>query len=307
MKLGIKMAPDNTWKANIDATHPAMVEVWFNASKPANYDDMFAYLKTQNLDVGLHYWGALPNGLLTNICYPDPVVTEPSLALIRATIDVAAKHHFQYVNMHNDMRVLMNIDTDFINVSIASKPADLTTSTQQFLENITALKTYADDRGVMLTVETAPIRQNTYWNSDRMSAQIINPYQLPMDVSFELARRGFAIANDFGHTASNIISEDPNAVWQFLYDTTKTLASSTRLIHFAFIVRPYNGVDFHDSLENPVLDSAAAIPNKKHMPELLQLFKNRDDIWILVEPKTDHVKNYFLARGILEKEGVLTK
>ena len=205
------------------------------------------------------------------------------------------------------MRVLMNIDTDFINVSVASKPADLTVCTQTFLTHITELHEYATRRGIILTIETVPLMEIPRWNIGRGNGKIINPYRLPIDVSIELGRRRFAVANDFGHTASNIISDDRDAVWQFLYDTTKTLAPATRLIHFSFIVPPYNGTDFHDTLENPVLDSAAAIPNKKQMPELLQLFKNRDDIWILVEPKTDHIKNYFLARGILQNAGVLTE
>ena len=305
MKLGIKTAPGNDWKANIEATHPAMVEIWYNASKPSDYDKLFSYMATRKLDVGLHYWGALSNGLLTNIAYPDTSIINPSLALIRATIDVAAKHHFQYVNMHNDMRVLMNIDADFTKASVASEPADLTVSTNIFLEHMTTLKKYADDRGVMLTVETAPLRQTTEWNTDRQKAQILNPHQLPMDVTFRLGSRGFAITNDFGHTASNIISDYPDAIWQFLYTTTKTLAPVTRLIHFSFIVPPYNGTDFHDSLDNPLLDTPNAIPNKKQMVELFQLFQNRDDIWILVEPKKDHVKNYFLAKNMLETVGVI--
>jgi hypothetical protein len=307
MKLGIKIAPDSDWKQDIESAHPAMVEVWYNASKPADYDDMFAYLTTKRLDVGLHYWGALSNGLLTNIAYPDPKITEPSLALIRATIDIAAKNHCRYVNMHNEMRVLMNIDADYIHASIASIPADLILSTQTFLEHMRMLKTYADDRRVVLTVETVPLRDTTDWNAARGSAQIIDPYHLPMDVSLELGRRGFALANDFAHTACNMISDDRGAVWQYLYNISKTLAPATRLIHLGFIIPPYNGIDNHDTLANPIFDTPAAIPNKKEMIELLKLFPNRDDVWILVEPKADHVKNYFLARGILENASVLTK
>jgi hypothetical protein len=66
-----------------------------------------------------------------------------------------------------------------------------------------------------------------------------------------------------------------------------------------YVIPPYNGVDFHDSLDNPLLDTDDAIPNKKEMVKLLKIFENREDVWILVEPKEDHVKNYLLAGKIL--------
>ncbi len=299
MKLGIKIAPGHAWKQNIESARPRMVEIWYNASKPADYTDMFAYVSAQNIDVGLHYWGALPNGLLTNICYPDPAITKPSLALIHATIDAAANNHCRYVNIHNDMRTLQHIDANFVKASVASKPADLDICIRAFTERVTALTTYAHDRGVVLTVETVPIREKTDWYADRATVRIFDHFQLPMDVLIDLARRGISIANDFSHTACNVISDDGGAVWRYLYDTTKTLAPATRLIHLGCIVPPYNGTDFHDQLDNPALDTSAAIPNRKQMIELLKLFKNREDVWILVEPIKDHIKNYVLSQKII--------
>jgi hypothetical protein len=307
MKLGIKASLDRDSAAEITAAHPSMAEIWFNATKTDDYSDLFAFIKRQPMDVGLHYWGALPNGLLTNIAYPDKEIVKQSLALIYATIDVAARNRFSYVNIHTDMRVLLNVNFDTMKVSVASEPANLAVCTRTFLENVTAIKKYADDRGIVLTIETIPQRDTTNWSVNRPRTEVIDLYQLPIDVQLELGRRGFAIANDFGHTACNMISDDRNRVWRFLYDTTKVLAPATRLIHLGFAIPPYNGLDFHDSLNNPVLDTADAIPNKKQMIELLKLFQHRDDVWILVEPKDDHVKNYFLAREILENAGVLTK
>jgi hypothetical protein len=307
MKLGIKIAPGNDWKSNIESTRPQMVEIWYNANRPDDYDGIFAYLRNIPIDVGLHFWGALPDHILATIAYPDPDINNASLALIRATIDVAANNHINYVNMHNDMRVLLTIDPDFVNVSIASKPADSEVCTQLFLSHMTALKKYADDSGVILTTETVPLRETTNWLSARSTAQVINTHQLPMDIPIELSRRGFAIANDFCHTACNFISDDRDAVRNYLFSTTKTLAPATRLIHMGFVIPPYNGTDFHDSLDNAIFDTTDAIPNSTEMVELLKNFIHRDDIWILVEPRGDHIKNYFLARGILKKAEVLTK
>lgn len=304
MKLGIKVAPGTAWKSNIEASRPRMVEIWYNASRPADYDEMFAYLSTEGMDIGLHYWGALPNQILTNISYPDSNVAKPSLELMYGTIDVAAKHKCVYVNVHPDLYSLLSVNFDTMDIRVASEQANQETMNSTFIERITALHTYARSKGVVLTVETVPMRDTPSWKPDRDRSTAIDIHQMPMGVFLDLATRGIAIANDFSHTASNVISDDRRTIWRYLYDTTKALAPATQLIHLGFIVPPYNGVDFHDSLENTVLDTPDAIPNKKQMIDILKLFKNRDDIWILVEPKTDHVKNYFLAGEILKSAGV---
>lgn len=299
MKLGIKVAPGNAWKRNVIASRSQMVEIWYNASRPADYDEMFAYLSTQNLDIGLHYWGALPNHLLTNISYPDPSVTKPSLELMYATIDVAAANRCVYVNVHPDLYSLLEVNFDTMDIRVASSPADGNLMRDTFIKNITDLNIYAKSRGVILTVETVPMRDTPTWRPDRDRHEVIDTHQMPIDLLTDLARRGVAIANDIGHTACNLISNNRVAIWRFLYTMTRTLAPATRLIHLGFIVPPYNGVDFHDSLNNPVLNSDDAIPNKTEMIELLKIFANRDDVWILVEPKENHVKNYFLAQKII--------
>lgn len=307
MKLGIKLAPGTAWKRNVEATRPAMVEIWYNASKPTDYDTMFAYLSAGKLDIGLHYWGALPNNLLTNISYPDPSITKPSLELMYATIDVAAAHACAYVNVHPDLYSLLYVNFDTMDVRVASEPASPNTANRLFTKHITALHSYAKSKGVILTVETVPMRDTPSWKPDRDRTNVIDIHQMPIEGLVDLSAQGVFIANDLGHTACNVLTQNRNDIWTFLKKTTQTLAASTKLIHLGFIVPPYNGVDFHDSLDNPVLDTTAAIPNKKQMIELLKFFQNRDDMWILVEPNTDHVKNYFLARGILENAGVLTK
>lgn len=299
MKLGIKVAPGNAWKGNVEATHPAMVEIWYNASRPADYDELFTYLTNKPIDVGLHYWGSLSNNVLTNISYPDSLIMKPSLELMRATIDVASAHRCVYVNVHPDLYSLLHVNFDTMDIHVASGPANPNIAKNVFTKHITDMSRYAKSKGVILTVETVPMRDTPSWNPNRDRTDVIDIHQMPIDVLINLARRGVTIANDFGHTACDVISDDRDVIWRFLYTTTRTLAPTTRLIHLGFIVPPYNGVDFHDSLDNPVLDTPAAIPNKKQMIELLKLFQKRDDVWILVEPKENHIKNYFLAQKII--------
>jgi hypothetical protein len=120
----------------------------------------------------------------------------------------------------------------------------------------------------------------------------------------DAARDGFRIANDFGHTAASVLTDDVNSVWRYLLDFTRAVVKQTKLIHLGFLVPPYNGTDFHDSLANPLFETTKAVPNKQQTLELLRIFKNRPDTYILVEPNGGHVGNYFLAKKLLDEAGV---
>ncbi len=305
MKLGIKVAPGNAWKSDIEATRPSMVEIWYNATQPGRYDDLFAYLKHKPIDVGFHFWGVLPNGLLPNISYPDPQIAKPSLELMHAAIDVAADHGCAYVNIHPDLYSLLHVNFDTMDIRVASEPVDFALARKTYIDKMLQLNTYAKSKGVLLIVETVPMRDTPSWKPDRDRTRVIDIHQMPVDVHIDLAAQGISIANDFCHTACNELSGDRTKIWKFLWQTTQTLAPATRLIHLGYLVPPYNGVDFHDSLDNPVLVTSGAIPNTEEMMTMLKLFTNRNDVWILVEPKEDHVKNYSLAKELLKKAGVI--
>lgn len=299
MKLGIKTGPDNPYKQDIESTHPAMVELWYNASKPDDYTELFSYLKTQHLDIGLHFWGIVPGNKLTNLSYPDPVISKLSYTLVKQTIDVAARHGCAYVNIHPDLLILLQVDFDSMAIKQVSDPTDEPEAIRVFIQRVSELHEYAQTLGVKLTVETVPMRDAPTWNPDRDRTRVINIHQMPIQLHHDLARRSLYIANDFCHTACNMRSDDPQAVSEFLFSETKLLAPHTKLIHLGYVIPPFNGVDFHDSLDHPQFNTDA-VPNKKQTIELLKLFKNRDDVWILVEPKSDHVKNFFLAQELIK-------
>jgi hypothetical protein len=162
------------------------------------------------------------------------------------------------------------------------------------------LTLYAKQKNVLLTVETTPIRLpigSVHDTGNRRQVQDVAEYSY---CDLPLSMLNFALANDFGHTAANYISEDPKPVWDFLFQKTIAYAPKTRLLHLGYIVPPYNGSDFHDQLDNPLFDSVQAIPNKNQIMELMKLFKNRDDVYALAEPNGQHPKNYFLAKKLLE-------
>lgn len=300
MKLGIKIAPGNAWIRDIEATHPAFVEIWYDPSRASDYKAIFSYLREHKIDAGLHFWGAA-HGYMANTSYPDPNISRASMALIESTINVASTHHLAYVNMHPDLYVLLKVNLKTLTIQVASKPADPVHMEETFVAHARALSDYAASKNVLLTVETVPMRDTRSWKPDRDRTEVYDIHQPDPRIYGRLARSHVAIANDIGHVVCDCISDRREPVVRYLFQTTKALAESTKLIHLGFIIPPYNGVDFHDTLENPILDTTQAIPNRTEMMELLKIFNNRDDVRILVEPRENHIKNYFLAQELLSK------
>lgn len=306
MKFGIKVSLDRDTAAELKVTRASMAEVWYNATKPADYSNLFALLRRQKIDVGLHFWATLPDGTWTNLAYPDHTLITQSMDLIKKTINVAARNRFQYVNIHPGCQTKVHLDFTKEEFTVMAPPVDLSESETLFYSNTSMLHEYALSKGIVLTIESVPARVTDGWYDPGPRIKPKNIYELPIDVLIKAAQQGLFIANDFCHTAADIISDSHEEVWRFLLQTTILLLPSTKLVHLGYIVPPFNGTDNHDVFDNPVLDTDDAIPNKQQMIDLLKLFQNRDDVWILVEPKKDHVKNYFLAREILESAGVLT-
>jgi sugar phosphate isomerase/epimerase len=301
MKLGIKVNADKESFARLSEANPSLAEVWFNVNAANGYTELFDELKRRKCDVGLHFWGQLAHHIAPNIAYPDQAVIDESLAQMRQTIDIAATNHFQYVNIHPGASAISKVDYAKETYSVVGDPVDTETSTQLFLAHAQDLHAYAASRNVVFTVETVPSRITRGWYNETARLNPHNMYELPASAITKAASSGVWIANDFCHTAANVITDDPDVVWTYLKGFTNHIAAATRLIHLGFVVPPYNGTDNHDELDNPILDTDAAVPNTKQMLELLKLFRNRDDVWILVEPKKNHVKNYFLAQKLLEQ------
>lgn len=304
MTLGIKVGPDKQSFLDLSQTNAPFAEVWFNIARADEYTELFAELKRRHMQVGLHFWGALADGTWTNIAYPDGTVIEASMNLIRQTIDIAATNHFQYVNVHPGCAAKISIDIEKGATHVLSKPISWDLATKTFLSCARTLDHYARRQNVVMTFETVPIRCLDEWYtglSRNDSVHVQNIYELPLESVVTASESGLWVANDFGHTAANVITENFREVWKYLKKITSQLAPKTRLIHLNFVTPPFNGTDFHDYLDNPLMETDQAVPNKKQMIELLRLFTGRDDVWILVEPNGRHAENYFLAQKIVEE------
>lgn len=300
MTLGIKVGPNKQSFVDLAQTNAPFAEVWFNIARVDEYNELFDDLKRRKMQVGLHFWGVLDGGISAGFGYPDQSILKDSADLVKKTIDIAAANKFQYVNIHPGNRAIVKMDLDRMDYPYVSDPIPLLQAQTIFLDQVTKLNQYAKDCGVVLTVETVSrLLPKSDWYNPESRLKPLDIYQLPVASVQAAGNHGVTIANDFVHTATNPISDNPQDIWEFLYSTTQRLAPATRLIHLGFLVPPYNGTDNHDSLDNPALNTDQALPNKRQIIELLKLFQNRDDVWILVEPNGRHAENYFLAQKIL--------
>lgn len=300
MTLGIKVGPNKQSFVDLAQTNAPFAEVWFNIARADEYNELFAELKRRKMQVGLHFWGVLDGGISAGFGYPDQSILKDSADLVKKTIDIAAANKFQYVNIHPGNRAIVKMDLDRMDYPYVSDPIPLLQAQTIFLDQVTKLNQYAKDCGVVLTVETVSrLLPKSDWYNPESRLKPLDIYQLPVASVQAAGNHGITIANDFVHTATNPISDNPQDIWEFLYSTTQRLAPATRLIHLGFLVPPYNGTDNHDSLDNPALNTDQALPNKRQIIELLKLFQNRDDVWILTEPNGRHAENYFLAQKIL--------
>jgi len=306
MNLGLKVGFEPASIENIKDVHPDFVEVWFDVRRSGQYNNLFDFLKENKTPAGLHFWGITKDGCEANITYPDKTLNQESFQLMQDTIDIAGRHNCIYVNIHLGTRTKITMDLYNEKANVLTEPADLQTCQETFVHNIGLLSQYAKDRNVILTIETIPQTIYSDWSKDPVLGRQnpIPSYPLPLSTYEPCIRSGAYVANDFGHTVALSITEDPNFAWDTLFETSKSLVQSTKLLHLGFIVPPYNGSDFHDQLDNPLMDTDKAIPNTKHMTELLKLFQNRNDVYALVEPQNDHPKNFRLASKILADAGV---
>jgi len=304
MNLGIKVAINDHSISDLERTHAEFAEVWYNANTPDDYTNLFSYLKTHALQSGLHFWGAIANGALATIAYPDTTVANQSLTLIKQTIDTAARNNFSYVNIHPGTRSLVHLDFKTVAFTVLTAPKPIDVCESIFLEHAKELTDYATKRGVVLTIESVPPRTANKWLTTGVRNNVIDLGELPITTLMKAVTNGAWFANDFCHTAANCLSDNTKDIWTMLYDVSKQYATQTKLIHLGFLAPPFNGTDFHDQMNNPLLQTTQAVPNNAQLIDLLKLFPNRNDVYALVEPMSDHVRNFFLAKTLLDQASV---
>lgn len=294
MKLGIKVGLKSHWKADLIATRPDFCEIWFDSRNIEKYDDLFAYLKKEAIPAGIHFWGATPDGTLANLAYPDDTILHTSRELVRKTIEAAAKQQVIYVNLHPCGKLLSRVDFDKETFTPYTEAVAIPSALTILEESLRELTRYAYNQAVSLTLEsTALLALGSPWTGKfgRMKPTNIGEFTVS-EIELLLRMPKLYFANDFGHSGSNIATSERDEVKRLIFNIARRLASQTKLLHVSYIIPPYNGTDYHGCLYYDEFSTPDAVPNRDEMKQLLKLFNDRDDVYALVEPETDHVRNF---------------
>ena len=293
MHIGFKTGPKN-WeegKRIITQDGAKMCEIWFRVDKVHEYREMLGYLKAQKVAFGLHYWGLIQNKYKPNIATHHKDIREETIAQMKEAIDVAQREDAVYVNIHPGILSVeeMNFTTHRQAVSSNHEVTPSDTARTITHENVNILHDYALKKGVTLTIETLPAGEVP--GSDREEAYFLG--DAPISLSQDLADNGFYIANDITHTASQIglINSEDAFLWKHLLDTTHSLAPQTKLVHVNTVVPPWNGTDSHHGLL-PEDYAVNAWPSLDRIAQLISIFKDRDDVYIVPEPNHNMQENY---------------
>ena len=304
MQIGFKTGPKN-WdegKQIVTEDGAKLCEVWFRIDKKDEYTDMLAWLQAQNVAIGLHHWGLIEGKYKTNLGSSHPTIRQKTIQQIKDTIDVgAALKNCAYVNAHCPAQGTEEVSFEQ-STQILSKDywSDIPTMEKLFFEAAAELFAYAKDKGVLLTIETLIGREPAGRQEDRTKCYDAG------DMNFKTLLRlqdyaGY-LANDITHTGSQICIEtsDREEMWQQLLAFTQEAASITRLVHVNTLVEPFNGTDSHNGLlaEDWM---AGAWPSREQVKELLALFKDRNDVLVIPEPK-DKMRENYAALVALVKE-----
>lgn len=302
MKLGIKVGPQKQSFRDIVDTNALFAEVWFNIACTDDYDELFSFMKQRNMDIGLHFWGTVDTDTEANISFPDASILRQSRQLIQQSINIAARYKCVYVNIHPGGRTLTKINfanEEFIATDQTKNQRDCE---ETLRESLVLLSTHAYNTGVQLTVESIPpYDPGAPWSDPKSRSKPVYNYQMPLAALERIIRQiqflGFA--NDLAHTASQIISNNRDLVAEYLITQTRSMADLTKLVHIGYIIPPYIGTDYHGHWYDSICQSSKAVPNTTELQQLLQIFTNRDDVYALVEPPGDHVKNYAFVQNLL--------
>ncbi len=299
MQVGFKTGP-NTWEEGQTIAREdgiKLCEVWFRIDKVREYDSMLRFLADEKVSVGLHHWGLIDGKYKTNIASGDEHIRRQTIQQIKDTIEVGANIECAYVNAHSGAQSNEMISFEpFEQQLLPTGTLSLAEAEKIFLESAEELQDFARHQGVTLTIETLPGAESATSRED-----IYVPGNTPYSTLLQLGSIGALIANDFTHTASQMMlqTKDISIIGELLLEFTKTAAPLTGLLHVNTIIPPFNGSDSHTGIL-PEDFSAGAFPQEEQLKELLGVFKDREDVFVIPEPHSDMRKNTQALRALVE-------
>lgn len=298
------------WKEKLEqcrkltGKYPSFVEIYFRVDKIPQYSLMFEFLQQNNIKNGLHFWGVLKSGIEPNLLSRHKWISNQSVMLIQKAIKVATAQKSVYVNVHPGALKERILNLDSQNFEMAKMPeTSFEEGRENLLLNAKRLKQISEKYGVLLTFETLPTNCPKNWLNPHGGENFLVAKQCPIEFFADLVREGYSVANDFGHTAASVDLEQEatdqklsqqqkrEIVLKHLFFWTHKMALNTRLIHSNLTLPPFDGVDVHLGLQEEDFKKDS-LPNKKELIELLTVFRDRDDVYVLNEPENEHVENY---------------
>lgn len=301
LKPAIKIGPKD-WREKLVQSKAQYCEVWYRVDQPEKYSDMLAYLSQHNIKAGLHFWGMLDHNMFPNIAYPDQHILTSTIKQIEQCIDVAAQHQCHYVNIHSGNRIMLTID--FTNQTLLPAPAykkiSLAKAAKVQTDTISQLHRYAASREVLLLTESIPQQVFPGWNNLDNRLHPIPQYPVDLKLLFSMIQKhNFNFTNDISHTFCDQYDQPLTVLWRALVQNTKRFAPYTKLIHLNTLIPPYNGTDSHHGITPNDFSIAGIFPTRIKLIQLLKMFRQRDDVWIVNEPHHDHVDNFFALQRLL--------
>lgn len=295
---GFKTGPQNFAEGQAIVTDlgASMCEVWFDVTKADSYKEMLAWLQKHNVSIGLHHWGTVNGNLKTNLATQNEHIRNETIHQIRQTIDIGADIGCAYVNIHPGAQAIETINLTTWEQSMTSDPVtSLVDSTELLLMASKELNEYAQAKNILLTIESLPGRETSGGRENTYDAG--NTSLATMEL---LANNNIWIANDITHSASQLLvhEQDTAVAWKQLIEFSTRIASQTRLIHMNVITPPYNGTDSHDGITDEDF-THETFPRKEGVREFLTLFKKRDDVFVVNEPKANPAGNYQALRALV--------
>ena len=303
MIIGFKTGP-KTWNEGrqiVEAHGATFCEIWFNVLRADEYVEPLSWFTDRDVGLGLHYWGMIDD-LKPNYATTNEDVRSRTLAQMKHCIDLGAQYEVGYVNLHPSARQLEKLDVD---KGEQSPVPESTTPEERYQELLIAgsleLHEYASSKGVLLTIETIPSREN-YRYHDRSSNY--DPGNPTLNDSKAIAEAGCNIANDLTHTTSAVAPIcAPDTIRECMATAldafVEETADSTYLVHANTMVEPFDGTDTHDGVRD--VDFANGVfPDRDQVVRVLSAFKHRDDVFIVPEPKANMVENYQALEKLAE-------
>jgi sugar phosphate isomerase/epimerase len=300
VRLGIKVGPQNWREKLAGSLHVEHAEVYFDLARLEAYAPLFAWLKEQGMEAGLHASSTLADGLRPNLGSADAGVRAASAALLRRTIEVAAEAGTAYVVVHPGSCRDWGIRDG--RTYVRGEAATPEGRDAAIGEALLALDAYAAERGVALLAENMPGRDfAAYEPVDRVHA--IDVGFVPYRLLAKLGARGVALCVDVGHLYAEMSARapgiDPTAQ---VVAATRELTPYARLVHLSTVVPPWNGTDSHNGFL--AADYAlGAIPTREQLLAWLALFED-DRLCAVPEPDGGagvHVDNLRVLHAWIEE------